>query len=338
MTNETKRPSRLERIRSWMKADNSLLDETIERDITQPSLDALKEISPEELDMKEARAEQRREDLYMAEQRQYTRLHHWATHQGVKWLNLFYRVTSLLVCGLIVLFLLRTVVALPPFGAADNPYNNEVSQRYIESGIQETGAVNFVAGMILDYRAFDTFGESTVLFVAACSVIMLLKLGHHDPEHPSASMLEAEFDDRHHEPKNDEVLQTAARILVPLILMFGFYIVLNGHLSPGGGFSGGAVMGAGLMLYLNAFGFAKTERFVTYKITRWISYISLMTYACLKSYSFYTGANHLESGIPLGTPGAILSSGLILPLNICVGLIVMCTMYTFYALFRKGDL
>ena len=51
---------------------------------------------------------------------------------------------------------------------------------------------------------------------------------------------------------------------------------------------------------------------------------------------YLTGAHHLESGIPLGTPGAILSSGLILPLNICVGLVVACTMYAFFALFRKG--
>ena len=106
----------------------------------------------------------------------------------------------------------------------------------------------------------------------------------------------------------------------------------------GGGFSGGAVMGAGLILYLNAFGFQKTERFFTYRTFRWITFLALMTYAALKSYSFYTGANHIESGIPLGTPGAILSSGFILPLNICVGLIVMCTMYAFYTLFRKGGM
>ena len=55
-----------------------------------------------------------------------------------------------------------------------------------------------------------------------------------------------------------------------------------------------------------------------------------------KLYSFYTGAHHLESGIPLGKAGAIISSGLILPLNICVGLVVACTMYAFFALFRKG--
>ena len=123
-----------------------------------------------------------------------------------------------------------------------------------------------------------------------------------------------------------------------MILLYGMYIVLNGHLSPGGGFSGGAVMGAGLILYLNAFGFQKTKRFFTYRTFRWITFLALMTYAALKSYSFYTGANHIESGIPLGTPGAILSSGFILPLNICVGLIVMCTMYAFYTLFRKGGM
>ena len=42
-------------------------------------------------------------------------------------------------------------------------------------GIAETGAINFVAGMILDYRAFDTFGESNVLFMAVIAVLMLLQ-------------------------------------------------------------------------------------------------------------------------------------------------------------------
>lgn len=53
--------------------------------------------------------------------------------------------------------------------------NNEVSQRYIEKGLQETGAVNIVTGMILDYRAFDTLGESHVLFIATCTVLILLR-------------------------------------------------------------------------------------------------------------------------------------------------------------------
>ena len=64
--------------------------------------------------------------------------------------------------------------------------------------------------------------------------------------------------------------------------------------------------------------------------------MALAFYCLAKSYSFFTGANHLESGIPLGQAGAILSSGLILPLNICVGLGGGRTMYAFYTLFRKG--
>ena len=298
----------------------------------------LRRRAPMEFAMAEAKHEEMRESLYTQEQLQVNNLHMWVGHQGKKWLNVAYRITALLFCLVIITFLMTTVVQLPPFGAVENPTNNEVAQRYLEKGLEETGAVNMVAGMILDYRAFDTFGESTVLFVAACSVLLLLKLGEHKDNEPSPAMLEAEWDDRHHEPKNDAILQMAARVLVPVILLFGMYVVLAGHLGPGGGFSGGAVMGAGLILYLNAFGFEKTGRFFTYKTFRWVTFIALMTYALLKSYSFFCGANHLESGIPLGTPGAILSSGFILPLNICVGMIVMCTMYAFYTLFRKGGM
>ena len=75
------------------------------------------------------------------------------------------------------------VAYLPNFGGADNPINNEVAQRYIEQGIQESGAVNIVTGMILFYRAFDTFGESTVLFSAASAVLILLRIDTKDKQH-----------------------------------------------------------------------------------------------------------------------------------------------------------
>ena len=123
-----------------------------------------------------------------------------------------------------------------------------------------------------------------------------------------------------------------------MILMFGMYVVLNGHLSPGGGFSGGAVMGAALILYLNAFGSERMGRFFTLRVFRVISCTALTFYAVSKAYSFFTGANDLESFITPGTPGMIFSAGLIPYLNIAVGLVVCCTMYAFYTLFRKGDL
>ncbi len=259
-----------------------------------------------------------------------------------------YRAAAVFFCLALIFILLVNVSWLPPSGGADNPVNNEVSARYIENGLQETGAVNIVTGMILDYRAFDTFGESNVLFIATVTVLILMRL---DPEKKAPAkkgvpvyqkpedeltVAQAQANDRVFEPKKDVILQQVAGFLVPVIVIFGIYVILNGHLSPGGGFSGGAIIGAGLILYLNAFGFEKTERFFTEKTYKWVCFAALTFYCLAKSYSFFTGANGLESGIPLGTPGAILSSGLILPLNICVGLVVACTMYAFYALFRKG--
>lgn len=241
-----------------------------------------------------------------------------------------YKVFSVVFCVFLMVMLLAAVSWLPTYGEADRPVNNEVSARYIENGLQETGAVNIVTGMILDYRAFDTLGESHVLFIATCTVLILLRLDRKEDQ----EIYEA--NDRMHEPKNDMILQVVARILVPPIFIFGIYVILAGHLGPGGGFSGGAVIGAGLILYLKAFGFSKAERFFTAKTYRRTSFCALACYSLAKSYSFFTGANHIESVIPLGTPGAILSSGLILILNICVGVVVAGTMYTFYVMFRKG--
>lgn len=240
----------------------------------------------------------------------------------------FYKVTAVVCCVALVTILLVAVSYLPPVGNPNNPAHNEVVDKYVQDGLQDTGAVNIVTGMILDYRAFDTFGESNVLFIATCTVLILMR-------NDKKKAQDHEHSDRHFEPKSDAILQKVTFVLFPMIVIYGIYVVLNGHLSPGGGFSGGAIIGAGLILYLNAYGTEKTRRFFTEKTYKYISFAALLFYCLAKSYSFYTGAHHLESGIPLGTPGAIISSGLILPLNICVGMVVACTMYAFYTLFRK---
>ncbi|MBP5384145.1 MAG: hypothetical protein J6Y57_04125 [Lachnospiraceae bacterium] len=255
-------------------------------------------------------------------------------NKGVKAFNLIYKISSVIWILLLIGVMLLTVSYLPPNGGADNPANNEVTERYIEKGLQETGAVNIVTGMILDYRAFDTFGESNVLFIATITVLILLR--KNKKMHNEFDMKD-DTDEEKYEPKSDSILQTVAKVLVPVILVFGIYVILNGHLGPGGGFSGGAIMGAGLILYCMTFGFEKTERFFTENTYKWVCFTALTVYCLSKAYSFYTGANGLHSHIPLGTPGAILSSGLIFVLNICVGMVVTCTMYTFYAMFRKGE-
>lgn len=145
---------------------------------------------------------------------------------------------------------------------------------------------------------------------------------------------ELDSNDVHRQPL---ILRFSVKLVVPFIMLFGIYIILNGHLSPGGGFSGGAILGAGLSLYSAVFGAEKVRKFFTFKTFTMCSGISLGFYALSKGYSFFMGASGKETGIPLGTPGRILSAGLILPLNICVGIVVACTVYGLYALFSEGE-
>ena len=178
--------------------------------------------------------------------------------------------------------------------------------------------------------AFDTLGESHVLFTALMCVMILLK---NTPNSTVTDPGEKLFDLR-----DDVPLRNTVRCVFPFVVMFGAYVLLAGHLGPGGGFSGGAILGAGMILLSCSYGDEKTGVFFNEKIFKAVSCTALCFYSLSKTYSFYTGANDLESIIPKGTPGAILSAGLILPLDIAVGLVVACTMFGFYSLFTKGKI
>ncbi|MBQ0027909.1 MAG: hypothetical protein KBS96_04830 [Lachnospiraceae bacterium] len=252
-----------------------------------------------------------------------------------RFVNVFervYKLVAALFCVLMLVGLLMCVSFLPENGSADTVRSNVVVDRYIENGLEETGAVNIVSGMILTYRAFDTFGETNVLFIATCCVMIMLMMDEKLLEKAEKQ------NDRRFEPKDDVILRLVASFLCPIIFIFAIYIMLNGHLSPGGGFSGGAVLGAGMILYVNAFGFKKTQRFFNEQIYKVAKITALCMYGLIGSYFYITGANGIANHIPLGIPGHILSSGIILPINVAVGLEVACTMYAFYALFRRGGL
>ena len=66
------------------------------------------------------------------------------------------------------------VTALPPFGSPDNPVHT-MGPDYIGRSLPETGIPNVVSSVLASYRGFDTLGETTVVFIAAVAVLMLLK-------------------------------------------------------------------------------------------------------------------------------------------------------------------
>jgi len=83
-------------------------------------------------------------------------------------------IAVLITLGITIILLIGSK-DLPQFGIEDTPTNNDVSKYYIENTTKDTGATNIITGVILDYRAFDTFVESSVLFTSAIVVMIVLK-------------------------------------------------------------------------------------------------------------------------------------------------------------------
>lgn len=239
-------------------------------------------------------------------------------------------------------FLTLGVLDLPAFGqAAEGAVYNEVTRRYLEGAQAETGAVNAVAAMILDYRAFDTFLEAGVLFTALLLLLVLLAgdrakpdgLGVAWPTGEAGSAMRGRLQRSEGAHADAGSLSTPVvagivRWLLPPLLVFSFYIMLFGHLSPGGGFSGGSLLGACLILDRYADGGRAIGRRLTEPRALALTAGALCLMALLKGQTFVAGALHLAGlAIPLGEPGRIASAGLLVPLNLLVGLVVGLVFY-----------
>ena len=107
-------------------------------------------------------------------------------------------------------------------------------------------------------------------------------------------------------------------------------------------FSGGAIVGAGLIFYSLVFGYEKMSKFFNIKVFKTVTSTALLTYCICKAYSFFTSVNGyhniFDDLVASQTPGYIFSGGLTFILNVCVGLVVSCTMYGFYSLFKRGEI
>lgn len=127
---------------------------------------------------------------------------------------------------------------LAPVGDPQSPPNTHVSPRYIERAKEETGASNLVTAVLADYRSYDTLGETLVIFAAGIGCLVVLGGFAGRAENLPRGM-SYRF--------GSDLLDTAARLLVPWILVFSVYVLIHGHSSPGGGFQGGVLFGSGLV-------------------------------------------------------------------------------------------
>jgi len=112
---------------------------------------------------------------------------------------------------------------------------------YITSNfLEDTGAPNAVAGIYLNYRVFDTLFEALMLMVSVMEVINVSWANRH------AEQYQFERDEMNRR-NNSEIVIRMVGIIYPFVVLIGLYIIINGHVSPGGGFQGGAILATALI-------------------------------------------------------------------------------------------
>jgi multicomponent Na+:H+ antiporter subunit A len=165
---------------------------------------------------------------------------------------------------------------------------------FVEFGPTLGHGRNIVNVILVDFRAFDTLGEITVLATAAIGVRGLLRFGA-DGKSDSGVR-----------PVSSPIFRTAARLLMPLLLLFAVFLLLRGHNQPGGGFVGGLVSAAAFALYAIAFGVRRARQALLVRPLTLLGVGLLLALvsglpAIVRGQPFLT-ASWLSGPVALGTP------------------------------------
>lgn len=187
----------------------------------------------------------------------------------------------------------------------DNELNLS-ARYYAENTANDLGAANIVTAIIVTYRGLDTLGEVTVLFLTAAIIGLVLSRGNQ----PGRSI-------QRQLPSSGELLTTASRLLVPLILLLGAYVFINGHLTPGGGFQGGAIIASASLLLL----LTDPLRNFSHRLIAIIESISGLAFIIIGVLGIFLAGGFLDSRIlSAGEFGDIISAGTIPVIYVFIGL------------------
>ncbi len=133
------------------------------------------------------------------------------------------------------------------------------------------------------------------------------------------------------------VLRVIAKLLIPMIMLFGLYVQFHGDFGPGGGFQAGVIFAAAFILYALVFGIDKAERVVPPKLVALGVAGGLLLYAGVGIASLFLGGNYLDYGVLASEPAAGQHLGILL-IEFGVGLTVASVMVTVFFAFagRRG--
>jgi len=221
------------------------------------------------------------------------------------------------ILSIIVVFLLISSIwhFLP---ALSKSKTFDVGHYYIEHAKKDTGAANVVTSIVLNFRGFDTLGEVTVLFLASLGIGFLFagKKKDYIPRlQPSL------------------ILRVSAKILFPFLILFGAYIFIHGHLTPGGGFQGGAIIASAvLFLYLGS-----TDKRLPGHFIEYLESLSGLAFIGIGLTGIVISNIFLNNFLPKGVLYNLFSAGIIPILYIIIGIKVGLELSKIVADLIKGE-
>lgn len=259
--------------------------------------------------------------------------------------------------GLVIVTLCGFLLAyhtldFPDWGSPASPASTHVSPYYIEKALDDTAVPNIVTAVLADYRGYDTMFETTVIFCAGIACFFLLRitrrvepsvsLYRHLPtgitlriekggEEPDDSKIFKRIDTQW--VPDDLIIKTTCRMIIPFIQLFALYVISHGHHSPGGGFQGGVILGASIILFAISTDLRTSISRMSEKLGAFLSATGVFIYAGTGALCLFLGANFLDYSIlssVLNVDPVMARSHGILIVEIGVGLAVMAVMIWIY--------
>ena len=175
---------------------------------------------------------------------------------------------------------------------------------YLSKTPGELSVANVITAIVVNYRGFDTLGEVSVLFLAATGLGSILykkkKKGEHIPtvNKPSSALLQA-----------------GSKLIFPAILVLGAYVFIHGHLTPGGGFQGGAIIATGFLLMMMSY----KDFTMNHSVITWVESLAGITFASIGLIGLIVDHSFLENFLPIGHINDLISGGIIPLIYVAVG-------------------
>ena len=136
----------------------------------------------------------------------------------------------------------------------------------------------------------------------------------------------------------DVIIRTVARVLTPFIQLFGLYIIIHGHATPGGGFQGGVIIASSFILLALAYDLSEAERRFGLKIRLLMKSAGVVFYALVGITCILSGGYFLQySVVPLPFPPQIVSEILISAVEVSIGITVLAAITIIFYTIAGGE-